>query len=488
MALEDIVKSLATSTQAFQTETRPNIKNLEQHVSQLATSVGRLESQGKLPGHTENNPKHNVSAIFLRSGKTYEGPSSSEPENKEAEEFEEVLVEEESEKLEEKETPTLPKPILKEYKPLPPFPSRLKSTKHERADEDIMDIFRKVEVNIPLLDVIKHIPCYAKFLKELCVSKKKLKSNETIKAGENISLILKKGLPPKYKDPGIFSVPCKLGKLYFPKAMLDLGASVNVLPYSIFEKLKMGSLQKTETIIQLADHSTVHPKGVLEDVLVQVGGLIFPADFYILEMGNLDTSDSNSIILGRPFMKTAKTKIDVFAGTLSMEFDEEVVNFKINNDDFPSENISVNYMGTSSPLLEDCCQCSNVFVQEKFLDRNSSDSISKELAEDKLGEVEEVEMTFATEEESNKNLKRKMFLDKEEVRDVISDMNLKRKEFEENNFGKKSESNLKDIFEDNLDSFQSVEQVLDPPILPYLKGSGVTRKRVELQRSPNHTS
>nr|KAJ0204327.1 hypothetical protein LSAT_V11C500294860 [Lactuca sativa] len=286
MALEDIVMSLATSTQAFQPETRASIKNLEQQVSQLATSMGRLESQGKLPAHTENNPKHNVSAISLRSRNTYEGPSSSEPENKDEEEleevlieegeFEEVLVEEESEKLEEKETPTLPKPILKEYKPLPPFSSRLKSTKHERDDEDIMEILHKVEI---------------------------------LKVGKNISSILQKGLPPKCKDPGIFSVPCKLGNLDFPKAMLDLGASVNVLPYSVFEKLKMGTLKKTGTIIQLVDYSTVHPKGVLEDVLVQVDNLIFLADFYILDMRNLDTSDANSIILGRPFLKTAKPRL-----------------------------------------------------------------------------------------------------------------------------------------------------------------------------------
>ena len=95
-----------------------------------------------------------------------------------------------------------------------------------------------------------------------------MKVNEIVKAGENISSILQKGLPPKCTDPGIFSVPCKLGKLNFPKAMLHFGASVNVLLFSIFEKLKLGSLQKTKTIIQLVDHSTVHPKGALEDVLV----------------------------------------------------------------------------------------------------------------------------------------------------------------------------------------------------------------------------
>ncbi|XP_023748966.1 uncharacterized protein LOC111897240 [Lactuca sativa] len=406
------------------------------------------KSQGKLLRHTENSPKHNVSAISLRSGKTYEGPRLSEPENKieeeyeevmvkevnveetekevEAEEYEEVLVEEEAEK----ETPTLPKPILKEYKPLPPFPSRLRSTKRERDDEDSMEMLRKVEIYVPLLDIIQHIPRYAKFIKNLCNSKEKMKFNEIVNAGENISFILRTGLPPKCKDPRIFLVPCKLGKINFPKAMLDLGAS-------------------TETIIQLADHSTVHPKCVLEDVLVQVDNLIFPVDFYIFDMGNLDTSDANSIILGRPFMKTAKTKIDVFAGTLSMEFDVEVVNFKINNDDFPSENISVNYIGTNNPLLEGCCVLSNISMQEKFVDKNLSYT-SGELAKDKLGENEGGNFTVEKEfvevdkpekklsERAEMELKRNKLLEEKEG-NVSSDINMKRKESENDNSGKKKE-------------------------------------------------
>nr|KAJ0222796.1 hypothetical protein LSAT_V11C200078700 [Lactuca sativa] len=199
-------KSLATSTQVFQTKTRANIKNLEQQVSQLATFVGRLEPQGKLPRHTENNLKHNVSVIFLRIRKRYGDPRASEPGN-------EVLVEEESGNLEEKETPTPEKSSLKEYKPLPPFPSRLKNTKCEREDTDIMKIFRKVEVNLPLLYAIEHIPRYT-------ISKKKLKFNENIKPRKKISLILQKALPPKCKDPGIFSIPCKLGNLNFPRPCL----------------------------------------------------------------------------------------------------------------------------------------------------------------------------------------------------------------------------------------------------------------------------
>ena len=71
-----------------------------------------------------------------------------------------------------------------------------------------MDTFRKVEVNIPLLDAIKQVPIYAKFLKELCTSKRKLKGNEKVSMGENVLAILEKKLPPKCKDPGMFTIPC----------------------------------------------------------------------------------------------------------------------------------------------------------------------------------------------------------------------------------------------------------------------------------------
>nr|KAJ0206547.1 hypothetical protein LSAT_V11C500274310 [Lactuca sativa] len=122
VSLEDIVKNLTTSTQAFQNETRYSIKNLEQQMSQLATFVCRLESQGKLPRHTENILKHNVSVISLRSGKSYENPRKSELKKEDVEESEQNLVNKEA--TEDKGTETLKpvKPTLKEYKSLPPFP------------------------------------------------------------------------------------------------------------------------------------------------------------------------------------------------------------------------------------------------------------------------------------------------------------------------------------------------------------------------------
>ncbi|XP_022024088.1 uncharacterized protein LOC110924382 [Helianthus annuus] len=297
MSLEDIVKSLATSTHSFQQETKASIKNLEQQMAQLASSVSKLESQGKLPAQTENYPKHNVSAITLRNGKSYDGPSIQE-------EGEIVVEKKDRDKMKVQE------PVRSEMKftLVAPFPSRLHSTKKEREEQKIMETFRKVEVNIPLLDAIKQVPRYAKFLKELCTSKKKLKGNETIKVSENISAVLQKRLPPKCKDPGVFTVPCKLGNITVPRAMLDLGASINVLPYSIFKTFNVGPLKRTGVVIQLADRSIVRPKGVLEDILVQVNELVFPAHFYVLDMEDDDTPHSSSILLGRPFFENRKNK------------------------------------------------------------------------------------------------------------------------------------------------------------------------------------
>ena len=119
--------------------------------------------------------------------------------------------------------------------------------------------------------------------------------------------------------------------------MLDLGASSNVMPYSIYVSLKLRLLNKTGVVIQLADRFIAYPKGVVEDVLEQVNDLVFLADFYVLNMENGD--QTTLILLGRPFLKTSKTKIDVHSGTLTMEFDGEIVKFNIYDAmKFPDDN------------------------------------------------------------------------------------------------------------------------------------------------------
>lgn len=89
-----------------------------------------------------------------------------------------------------------------------------------------------------------------------------------VKVGENVYAIIQRKLPAKCKDPGMFTIPCTIGNMRFEKAMADLGASINVMPYSIYASLTLGPLLKTGVVIQLADRSIAYPKGVVEDVLV----------------------------------------------------------------------------------------------------------------------------------------------------------------------------------------------------------------------------
>jgi len=111
--------------------------------------------------------------------------------------------------------------------------------------------------------------------------------------------------------------------------MCDLGTSINVMPLSIFNLLNAGTLKGTSIVIQLANRSVVYPKGVLEDVLVQVDQLIFPADFYVIDIEEDKSNTTSDILLGRPFLSTARTKIDVHDGTLTMEFEGEVIKFNV---------------------------------------------------------------------------------------------------------------------------------------------------------------
>ncbi|CAN6552340.1 unnamed protein product [Malus baccata var. baccata] len=210
-----------------------------------------------------------------------------------------------------------------------PFPSRFLQSKNEEEEKDVLETFRKVHVNIPLLDAIKQIPKYAKCLKKLCTTKKRVRDKEVVHVSEKVSAILQRKLPSKCKDPGSFTIPCVIGNTRFESAMLDLGASINVMPYSIYASMNLGVLKNDGVIIQLADRSNAYPKGVLEDVLVQVNHLIFPADFYVLKMDESDHAPSLPILLGRPFMKTAQTKIDVAKGLVTMAFGGDMISFKI---------------------------------------------------------------------------------------------------------------------------------------------------------------
>ncbi|CAL9005419.1 unnamed protein product, partial [Prunus brigantina] len=312
-------------------QTNQNLQNavnkLEVQVGQIASSLSNRAS-GTFPSQTEVNPRHqeHAKAIhILRSGKQVDNKVGDANEEQEDGENVEILQPPHGQPTGSTKQPlnapgksTGPKvssnanqvPIsTNSFRPIAPFPSRLSKSKKDQGFDEIMETFKKVQINIPLLNAIARIPKYAKFLKDLCTNKRRFKEHEQVALSEEVSAVLQRKLPPKLKDPGSFSIPCIVGDCKFQKALLDLGASINLMPYHVYEKLNLGELQATSVSIQLADRTIRYPKGILEDVLVKVEELILPADFLVLEMEEAPIHDNQlPLILGRPFMATAVGK------------------------------------------------------------------------------------------------------------------------------------------------------------------------------------
>ncbi|XP_057984772.1 uncharacterized protein LOC131169607, partial [Hevea brasiliensis] len=172
------------------------------------------------------------------------------------------------------------------------------------------------------------MPSYAKFLKEILSKKRKLKDYGTVALTEECSAILQNKLPPKLKDLGSFSIPCLIGDKKIDKVICDLGASVSLMPLSIYKKLEIGELKPTTISLQLADRSVKYLVGILENIPIKVGKFFIPVNFIVLEM---EEDVKIPIILGRPFLVTAGAIIDVKNGRLTLKVGEEEVEFNLFN-------------------------------------------------------------------------------------------------------------------------------------------------------------
>ncbi|WJZ95308.1 hypothetical protein VitviT2T_014087 [Vitis vinifera] len=172
---------------------------------------------------------------------------------------------------------------MKKHMP-PTFPQDLHGKKGLRNASEILEVLRQVKVNIPLLDMIKQVPTYAKFLKDLCTIKRGLNVNKKAFLTEQVSAIIQCKSPLKYKDPSCPTISVMIGGTVVEKTLLDLGASVNLLPYSVYKQLGLGELKPTSITLSLADRSMKIPRGIIEDVLVQVDNFYYPVDFVVLDM------------------------------------------------------------------------------------------------------------------------------------------------------------------------------------------------------------
>ncbi|KAL5542568.1 hypothetical protein UlMin_010278 [Ulmus minor] len=289
----------------FIEESRTNFRNQEAINRDIQNQLGQLSkqiaerSQGSLPSDTIN-PKEHAKAITLRSGKEVEKPRK--PEKK---------MEESKEKPSTSQD-VQPSPTAK-YEPPIPYPQILLKKKLDNQFDKFLEIFKKLHINIPFAEMLEQMPKYAKFMKEILSKKRKLGDYETVMLNEECSAVLQRKLPQKLKDPGSFTIPCTIGSCNFDKVLCDLGASINLMPLSVFRKLGLGEVKPTSISLQLADRSVKYPRGVIEDVLIKVDKFIFPADFVVLDM---EEDREIPLILGRPFLATGRTLIDVQQGKL----------------------------------------------------------------------------------------------------------------------------------------------------------------------------
>ena len=133
------------------------------------------------------------------------------------------------------------------------------------------------------------------------------------------------------KDPGIFTIPCSIGKYEFKKALCDSRASINLMPLSVVERLSLGELTPTSITLQMADRSMAQPEGILEDVLVKVEKFVFPVDFVVMKM---EEDTQVPLLLGRPFLATGAALIDsnVKSDSCMAERNTSLLNDELNSD------------------------------------------------------------------------------------------------------------------------------------------------------------
>ncbi|XP_075098010.1 uncharacterized protein LOC142175325 [Nicotiana tabacum] len=189
-----------------------------------------------------------------------------------------------------------------------------------------VQIFCEVQNNIPLVDILQEVPKYAKYIKDIVANKKRLTEFETVALTEECSSRIQSKQPQKLKDTGSLTIQISIGKHAVGRALCDLGASINLMPLSVFIQLELGESCLTTMILQLVDRSLAHPEEVIEYVLVQVGSFIFPGDFI-----NLDYEPDQEVpfILGSLFLATGRAIIDVCEEKITMRVGDRVEVFNM---------------------------------------------------------------------------------------------------------------------------------------------------------------
>ncbi|XP_057745048.1 uncharacterized protein LOC130962910 [Arachis stenosperma] len=312
----------------FKEEVRANIKNQGETIKKLEFQVGCLAEKipkptDGFPSDTEKNPRGEAKKVRWEDYKmvTTSDKETEDKQSKLSKQPEDNTTEEEDRDHQEPEISQ--QELLKLHAP---FPQLLNGAVGKRIYLRSLDFFASLHVNIPFIKAIQQMPAFIKYMKELLPRKSSIKGGQTIVMNKECSALIQPELPTRRRDPGSFHIPCAIGETMFDRALCDLGASINLLPLSLVKRLQINEIMSTDVVIRLADKTQKQAIGVVENVLLKVGKYFLPIDFVILDM---EESHTHPIILGRPFLTTARALIDVEKGELILRIHDERLNFNV---------------------------------------------------------------------------------------------------------------------------------------------------------------
>ncbi|XP_042035170.1 uncharacterized protein LOC121781501 [Salvia splendens] len=287
-------------------EQRAALEMLTKQLSQVALSLGELRgNEGKIPATVQpTTERENVNAIALRSEGVIQNSVASFP---------------------------------------APRPSHNESLESSTLDQ-----------------VTKEEESYTR--------EKDTEKGRMVEAEKVTGVIQPSDLPPKKTDPCVFTLPISIREVLMEQAMCDLGASINVMPYSMYEKLGEEKLVETDMVIQLGNGSCIYPEGIQENEIVKVNKF----DFFVIKMTEPEVGEAIGILLGRPFLSTANTVIDVCHGTMNLEFNGERLTVDINEAARkPHDSENIQSIDTVRPLEQQC-------LKKELLIKPPSDSTNNE--------------------------------------------------------------------------------------------------------------
>nr|GEU68022.1 reverse transcriptase domain-containing protein [Tanacetum cinerariifolium] len=358
MKANDVVLKNIQTNMTSLTNSNLELKNMFGQFMKMNTASS--SGSGTLPGNTITNPKKDLKGIITRSGTAYQGPTiptttSSLP----------PVVERETNVTKDMVPPTnngstkdVQPPVVQNKSPILnsepivapiiepvavpvsapkpnqrhsiPYPSRLHDQKLRGKANDqrekFFQILEDLNFNISFADALILMPKFGPTIKTLLTNKDKLSELVRTPLNEHCSAVLLKKLPKKLGDPDEFLIPCDFLGMAECLAMADLGASINLMPLSVWNKLSFPDLSPTCMTLKLADHSISRPVEVAEDIFVKVGTFHFPTDFVVVDF---DADPRVPLILGRSFLKTERALIDVFEGELTLRVGKEAITINL---------------------------------------------------------------------------------------------------------------------------------------------------------------